>query len=1004
MVGVHKNAKGIAGFRLLSIGQNGNLQIKDVPYNMVLDTMRSGKVEINNLEIENGVLKGSNGSIDRYGTVGKTQSLVILKEKHDKNGNFVGYFCSDSMGHTKDISESEAISFAEKLGIANGKVVTNEQSVKHISSIKGTYKVEVDTNSKIVPSNQQNQQQSQSNNQPDYYNDAMVIINKVDADQKLKSKMSKEFASKVITYVKSYKKCSVKQYNILKSTYDKLVAPKQEKVVPKVEEPKKVETEKKPENKSKSLSFSNLLMDDIKPTLSTPEQPKNIVEPQKSVVEQPSSIIETETSEMDPPNVPTPTKSMDELLEYVIMDGVNAYVKKINSTEYNGSIIIPEVATIDGKQYKVTGIASSAFSYSNISRVKTSRFINDIGQSAFSGCHFLVCADLSESKHTHLAMRLFYDCKHLISVSVGSKVQRIHESAFELCTKLEKIELPTFTDTVARNAFYGCESLSSIKHSLRLIQDSAFRNCIRLKEFDFTPVNSIGAYAFRGTGFENLVIPGNVTVIGNKAFADCNMLKEVHIEDGVQELGEYCFAKATKNEYISRNRLLGKNIDYETLSDVYMPKSVNIIKFGAFRNVELVHVYAGSHSESYCIEYNIDHDIIDQVSLDNSTRIRVKSMAVGSNPIESIYNALQFRGDGASDIEDYVIKEDKLVDIALSDELLSLLKIDKVDEDKAVEPCVKFKAAVNYLQDISNIYKTPLSKPVLRVSSIYDISNTILFDDGCNKICKIAYTVKDTLEEGICNIVVMNNHLRYITENYSCTDLDMNSYSATDEQIPIDKYLHVGDTLAWRVGASNGKEMTLEVDGMKIDVGNQLYERIYNHCIFIKMSSKETYMYVPVCDKAIKRTEDTVTKICSYNEMLEELKKLKNKGVNSKLFDNFCGMSEATAKRRIQSLQTIDDEKEAYLFMISKQFRFIVDSKGIKKENITPNLLTYELFNELSVSYWMVKKDIAWLNATGSRALNKNNEYTIGKYKVIEYKSNQIVKFSNPYMNGKKGA
>ena len=58
----------------------------------------------------------------------------------------------------------------------------------------------------------------------------------------------------------------------------------------------------------------------------------------------------------------------------------------------------------------------------------------------------------------------------------------------------------------------------------------------------------------------------------------------------------------------------------------------------------------------------------------------------------------------------------------------------------------------------------------------------------------------------------------------------------------------------------------------------------------------------------------------------------------------------------------------------------------------------------MSVSYWMVKKDIAWLNATGSRALNKNNEYTIGKYKVIEYKSNQIVKFSNPYMNGKKGA
>ncbi len=56
------------------------------------------------------------------------------------------------------------------------------------------------------------------------------------------------------------------------------------------------------------------------------------------------------------------------------------------------------------------------------------------------------------------------------------------------------------------------------------------------------PVERIDRRAFRGADMEELVIPGSVKVIGDSAFRNCENLKKVTLEDGIVDIEVYAFA------------------------------------------------------------------------------------------------------------------------------------------------------------------------------------------------------------------------------------------------------------------------------------------------------------------------------------------------------------------------------------------------------------------------------------------------------------------------------
>lgn len=127
------------GFRLLDIDKG---KVMDVPIESIQNVLENKATSIENLGIKEGLIVGTNGSTDRLAKafngilIGKS-SLVILNQIEDK-----GYTVSDYKGIIKKLSTDKTIEYAKKNGIANGKIVSKDGK-EHISSITGTYDIEV---------------------------------------------------------------------------------------------------------------------------------------------------------------------------------------------------------------------------------------------------------------------------------------------------------------------------------------------------------------------------------------------------------------------------------------------------------------------------------------------------------------------------------------------------------------------------------------------------------------------------------------------------------------------------------------------------------------------------------------------------------------------------------------------------------------------------------------------------------------------------------------------
>lgn len=86
----------------------------------------------------------------------------------------------------------------------------------------------------------------------------------------------------------------------------------------------------------------------------------------------------------------------------------------------------------------------------------------------------------------------------------------IPESAFEGCTKLEKLTIPPKVVTIGANAFKDCESLSVLTNAS-------------------TALTTIGSHAFDGCAITTFTISAKITSIGEGAFANCKSLTKYSI-------------------------------------------------------------------------------------------------------------------------------------------------------------------------------------------------------------------------------------------------------------------------------------------------------------------------------------------------------------------------------------------------------------------------------------------------------------------------------------------
>jgi hypothetical protein len=124
-----------------------------------------------------------------------------------------------------------------------------------------------------------------------------------------------------------------------------------------------------------------------------------------------------------------------------------------------------------------------------------------------------VLTDGNATASASIGSYAFDGCTSLQSIVIPSGVTSIGSYAFRGCTPLQSIVIPSGVTSIGTYAFYGCTSLQSV-----VIPSG---------------VTSIGTSTFQGcSSLQSVVIPSGVTSIESSAFQSCYSLQSVVIPSG----------------------------------------------------------------------------------------------------------------------------------------------------------------------------------------------------------------------------------------------------------------------------------------------------------------------------------------------------------------------------------------------------------------------------------------------------------------------------------------
>ena len=114
----------------------------------------------------------------------------------------------------------------------------------------------------------------------------------------------------------------------------------------------------------------------------------------------------------------------------------------------------------------------------------------------------------------------------IIEEVYGSTVIKIGHGGFFLCHNLKKVVFPN-VHAVDETGFTSCDNLVYVVMKPRIIGRHAFRDCCKLRKFDFSNVEFIGFLCFANAGIERVIAP-KLTHIEECAFSQCK-LKMVYV-------------------------------------------------------------------------------------------------------------------------------------------------------------------------------------------------------------------------------------------------------------------------------------------------------------------------------------------------------------------------------------------------------------------------------------------------------------------------------------------
>lgn len=185
----------------------------------------------------------------------------------------------------------------------------------------------------------------------------------------------------------------------------------------------------------------------------------------------------------------------------------------------------------------------------------------------------------------------FSTCRNLKKINFPKNLKYLGMRAFIGCSSLNEIEIDCPKLKILRDTFCDCSALTSAKLNVKVIDESAFDSCGKLKNISFGEnVTRLGANAFKNCKeLETIVLHKETKSIGQAAFL-YNNVKAITIPPTVEVIG----ALPMKNpiEYLS----IGV-IENHPLTD----KPVC-----AFDSDCVIYGYSRTEAEKYAKEWNLE--------------------------------------------------------------------------------------------------------------------------------------------------------------------------------------------------------------------------------------------------------------------------------------------------------------------------------------------------------------------------------------------------------------
>lgn len=226
----------------------------------------------------------------------------------------------------------------------------------------------------------------------------------------------------------------------------------------------------------------------------------------------------------------------------------------------SGQLVIPSLADNDGKTYVVTGIAPKAFLGSDITEVRLSSNLREIGEGAFSSCKYLSIVNFGENTNI-IGDQCFMDDVSLKSIVLPSSIETVGNGVFRGCTSLKNVTLSTNIFEIPNNFFEDCLSLTQVYSDKKIIGigERSFANCISITDFDFDSLEYMGERCFSGCrSLKSLVLNQQLTEIPDGAFEHCSSINSILFGSNIQAIGKDAFDGCSSLREIE----IGREVSY----------------------------------------------------------------------------------------------------------------------------------------------------------------------------------------------------------------------------------------------------------------------------------------------------------------------------------------------------------------------------------------------------------------------------------------------------------